>query len=118
MESITIGQIFEWAIWLSGGIGALVGLCKLARNWFHQALKSELEPINQKLNELDRKRDISDREHAKNYIVRFLADVEQGEPIDQDELHCFWDNYKIYQSLGGNTYVHEKVEKLKAEGKL
>lgn len=57
-------------------------------------------------------------EHAKNYIVCFLADVEQGEPIDQDELHCFWDNYELYKAMGGNSYVHDKVEKLKAQGKL
>lgn len=118
MDNITVGQIFEWAIWLSSGVGAIIGLSKLARSWFLQVLKNELEPINQKLIELDRKRDLSDREHAKNYIVRFLADVEQGEPIDKDELHCFWDNYTLYKAMGGNSYVHEKVEKLKGEGKL
>lgn len=118
MESITIGQIFEWAIWLVGGVGALITLYKFLGKGFHKALRSELDPINQKLTELERKHDLSDREHAKNYIVRFLADVEQGEPIDQDELHCFWDNYELYKEMGGNSYVHEKVEKLKAEGKL
>lgn len=118
MESITIGQIFEWAIWLTGGIGAFATICKIIANGFHKALKSELGPINEKLNQLERKHDLSDREHAKNYIVRFLADVEQGEPVDQDELHCFWDNYELYKAMGGNSYVHDKVEKLKRAGKL
>lgn len=118
MESITIGQIFEWAIWLVGGVGAITAICKAISNGFHKALKSELDPINEKLNKLERKHDLSDREHAKNYIVRFLADVEQGEPIDQDELHCFWDNYGLYKDMGGNSYVHDKVEKLKTQGKL
>lgn len=118
MDSITIGQIFEWAIWLVGGIGALMTLGKIISNGFRKVIKSELEPINEKLSKLEKKHDLSDRERAKNYIVRFLTDVEQGEIIDQDELHCFWDNYKLYQSLGGNTYVHEKVEKLKTQGKL
>ncbi len=92
-KEVTIGPIFEWAIWLMGGIGALAGLYKLLKDGFHKALKSELEPINAKLSQLEKKHDLSDREHAKNYIVRFLADVEQGEPIDQDELHCFCDGY-------------------------
>ena len=118
MEDITIGQIFEWAIWLLGGIGAIVGLGKMLKNVLRQALKTELQPINQKLDELEKKHDLSDREHAKNYVVRFLADVEQGEPIDQDELHCFWDNYELYKAMGGNSYIHDKVEKLKAQGKL
>lgn len=118
MEGITIGQIFEWAIWLAGGVGAIAGLGKMAKSGLRQALKSELQPINKKLDDLEKKHDLSDREHAKNYIVRFLADVEQGEPIDQDELHCFWDNYELYKAMGGNSYVHDKVEKLKKQGKL
>lgn len=117
-QGITIGQIFEWLIWLLGGLAAIIGLSKLVKNGFHQILKSELEPINDKLTQLEKKHDLSDREHAKNYIVRFLADVEQGEPIDQDELHCFWDNYELYKAMGGNSYVHDKVEKLKKAGKL
>lgn len=118
MDGVTIGQIFEWVIWLSGGIGAMTALYKLIKEGFHKALKSELRLIDQKLDKLEQRMDIANRERAKNFVIRFLADMEQGEPIDQDELHCFWDNYQIYQSLGGNTYVHEKVEKLKAEGKL
>lgn len=118
MENTTIGQIFEWAIWLAGGIGAFGAIYKVVNSGFHKALKSELEPINKKLDELEKKHDLSDREHAKNYIVRFLADVEQGESIDQDELHCFWDNYELYKAMGGNSYIHDKVEKLKAQGKL
>lgn len=118
MDSITIGQIFEWAVWLSGGIGAMFALYKPLKEGFHKALKSELDPIKQKLDELEQRMDIANRERAKNFVIRFLADMEQGEPIDQDELHCFWDNYQIYQSLGGNTYVHDKVEKLRKVGKL
>ncbi len=118
MDGITIGQIFEWAIFLVGGVGAIAGLGKMLRSGLHQALEGELEPINQKLNNLEQQLDNADRERAKNFIVRFLADVEQGEPIDQDELHCFWDNYEIYKAMGGNSYIHDKVEKLKAKGKL
>lgn len=118
MDGITIGQIFEWAIFLVGGVGAIAALGKMAKNGLHQALKSELQPISDKLEKLEQKHDLSDREHAKNYIVRFLADVEQGQPIDQDELHCFWDNYEIYKSMGGNSYIHDKVEKLRKQGKL
>lgn len=95
MESITIRQIFEWVIFFSGEIGAIIGLVKLADNGFHKALQSELAPINRKLEELDHKRNLSDREHTKNYIVRFLVDVEQGELIDKDELHYLWDNYEL-----------------------
>lgn len=118
MEGWTLGDIASWLALIAGIITSAGVIYKLVSTAFHKALDSAISPVVEKLDELERKHDLSDREHAKNYIVRFLADVKQGRPIDQDELHCFWDNYEIYKSMGGNSYVHDKVEKLKAQGKL
>ncbi len=118
MDGITLGEIASWVGLIVGIIGGVGVIYKLIDSAFSKALKRELEPMSDKLDKLEKRHDLSDREHAKNYIVRFLADVEQGEPIDQDELHCFWDNYELYKSMGGNSYIHDKVEKLKAQGKL
>lgn len=118
ISQISLGDIAVALAFVAGAIGSIGVICKAASKWFHKVLKSELDPINEKLNKLEKKHDLSDREHAKNYIVRFLADVEQEEEIDQDELRCFWDNYELYKAMGGNSYVHEKVEKLKAKGLL
>lgn len=118
MDSITLGQIVEVLAFIAGGIGSVATIYKVVAKAFKKSLDNALSPLNKKLDELERKHDLSDREQAKNFIVRFLADVEQGEPIDKDELHCFWDNYELYKAMGGNSYVHDKVEKLKAEGKL
>lgn len=62
----------------------------------------------------------SELESCKNFLVRFLADVEQGQPIDEIELERFHEVYARYTSpeLNGNSYIHSKVEKLKAQGKL
>jgi len=118
MENITVGDIVGWITVIAGAITSIGVIYKTASKGFHKALENAMQPVVEKLETLERKHDLSDREHAKNYIVRFLADVEQGEPIDQDELHCFWDNYELYKAMGGNSYVHDKVEKLKAQGKL
>lgn len=118
MDGITLGEIASWVGLIVGIISGVGVIYKLIDSAFSKALKRELEPMSDKLDKLEKRHDLSDREHAKNYIVRFLADVEQGEPIDQDELHCFWDNYELYKSMGGNSYIHDKVEKLKAQGKL
>lgn len=114
MEGWTLGDIIGWLGMIAGAITSAGIVYKAIAYAFCKANK----PIMDKLEALERKHDLSDREHAKNYIVRFLADVEQGEPIDKDELHCFWDNYTLYQNMGGNSYIHEKVERLKAQGKL
>lgn len=118
MGEITIGDIFEWVKVIAAFITGATVIYKLVSSAFKKSLDNALSPLNQKLDELERKHDLSDREQAKNFIVRFLADVEQGEPIDKDELHCFWDNYELYKAMGGNSYIHDKVEKLKAQGKL
>lgn len=118
MEGWTLGDIIGWLGLTAGAITSIGIIYKVVASAFHRALDGANKPIIEKLEALEQKHDLSDREHAKNYIVRFLADVEQGEPIDKDELHCFWDNYTLYQNMGGNSYIHEKVERLKAKGKL
>lgn len=118
MENVTLGDIIGWISLVAGVITSIGIIYRTVSKTFHKSLESAIQPVVDKLETLEKKHDLSDREHAKNYIVRFLADVEQGEPIDQDELHCFWDNYELYKAMGGNSYVHDKVEKLKTQGKL
>lgn len=118
MENITLGDIASWLALIAGIIGSIGVIYKIVSKAFRKALKNAIDPVVEKLDALERKHDLSDREQAKNFIVRFLADVEQGQPTDADELHCFWDNYELYKSMGGNSYIHDKVEKLKARGIL
>ena len=70
-----------------------------------------VEPINKDIHALN-------KAVCSNYIVRFLADIEQGETLDEIEKKRFWENYEVYKQLGGNSYVTEKVNKLKAQQKL
>lgn len=61
----------------------------------------------------------ADLSSCKNFLVRFLADVEQGQPVDEVETTRFWETYDHYiRDLGQNSYIKEKVAKLKTEGKL
>ena len=54
----------------------------------------------------------------KNFLVRFLADIEQNNKIDEVEKERFYEVYKDYRELGGNSYIAHKVEKLQKEGKI
>lgn len=55
---------------------------------------------------------------AKDYLVLFLARVERGEPVDNIEVERFHERYSFYIDHGGNSYIKDKVEKLKKDGKL
>lgn len=107
MENITIGQITTLIL----GLGALIGGIEFLLVRFNKIFDTKLKPINNRLNEIEISSD-------KNFIVRFLADIEQGNVVDEVEKERFYEIYKRYKELGGNSYVSHKVEKLQKEDKL
>lgn len=119
MELITVGQI-------AAGIALIVGLVKgieylaqklsaAATKWLHAGL----EPTNKKIDDLKANIVDVDASQCKNFLVRFMADVEQGNPIGEIEKERFYETYAHYcDDLHLNTYIHDKYEKLKKAGKL
>ncbi len=107
MRNITLGQI-EIAL---AFLVALIGSIEFISIRFRRKVTKILEPIYQKIDNLEL---ITD----KNFLVRFLSDVEQGQVIDEIEWERFYETYKRYHDLGGNSYIDHKVEKLKKEGKI
>ena len=101
-------------------------LLNKASKVFGKIVAANLKSTNQKIDSL-----VEDVEKArtqalnadlascKNFLVRFLADVEQGQPVDEVERIRFWETYHHYSvELGQNSYIKEKVANLKAQGKL
>jgi hypothetical protein len=107
MDNITIGQIAT----IIGTVVALIGGVEFLLVRFNKIFDTKLKPINTRLNDIELSSD-------KNFIVRFLADIEQGNPVDEVEKERFYEIYQRYKELGGNSYVSHKVEKLQKEGKL
>ena len=119
MELITLGQI-------AAGVALIVGLVKgveylaqkisaAATKWLHAGL----EPTNKKIDELKANIIEVDASTCKNFLVRVMADIEQGEQIDEIEKERFYETYAHYSNdLHLNTYIHDKYEKLKKAGKL
>ena len=81
-----------------------------------------LESKNKKLTELLEKNSQEihsiDIAQCRNFITRYLADIERGEKLTEIELERFNDIYSHYEEIGGNSYIHSRVEKLKKQGKL
>ena len=95
MEEITLRQIantLAFILTLIGSISALLVRIK-------KILAKQLEPL--------------DRNQCKNYLVRFLADVERGEKLDDIEIERAYEAYDHYvKDLKGNSYIHDKWNKL------
>lgn len=111
IENIKIGDIIK----VLGTLIVIVSSCEFfiyrIKNATQKVFDMKLTPINKRLNDIELSSD-------KNFIVRFLADIEQGNEIDEVERERFYEIYQRYRELGGNSYIKSRVDKLTSEGKL
>jgi rRNA pseudouridine-1189 N-methylase Emg1 (Nep1/Mra1 family) len=122
MENITLGQI-------AAGIGIILVIAGGYKK-LYDAIKDNLEkivskivadllqPISDSILEINQRLSVVDMESTKNFLVRCIADMERGEEMSETENERFWEQYDYYIKAGGNTYIKNKVEKLKKEGRL
>lgn len=133
MGNITILQVVDFIIKLAAFLGACGVIVKLAMYWFTKILqdnlKENLNPFKDKIKQLEQARIVQHQDTIerinnvqlysdKNFLVRFLADIEQNNKVDEVEKERFYEVYRDYRELGGNSYIQHKVEKLQKEGKL
>lgn len=72
-------------------------------------LEKMFNPINAKIDSLD-------MGQARNYLVDFLADIENGEKKDECQIERACELYDHYTNdLKGNSYIHSKWEKVMKE---
>lgn len=113
MENITLGQISAFLGLIAGIITSLGVIIHFMQKSLKKALKNELNPISTQIKELD----VS---QCKNFLVRFLADVEQGNELDKVEIERAYEIYDHYiNDLKQNSYIHNRWESLldKMKGK-
>ena len=100
--NITIGEISAFLTFLVSFISALVYLSKTLK----KVVEKTLKPINVSIKSLD----IS---QCKNFLVRFLADIEQGNELDKVEIERAYEIYDHYTNdLKQNSYIHVRWEQL------
>lgn len=98
MEQINLGQILGALTFIVSFITALGFLSNVLK----KQVDKTLQPINDSIKELD----IS---QCKNFLVRFLADVEQGNELDEVEMERAYEIYDRYtNTLKQNSYIHKR----------
>ena len=110
---------------IAAGIGILVAivtgttyLTRQLKDWIEKILDEKFKALDKRIDEIEVKIDKVDMETCKNFLVRFLADVENGTLILEQEKERFWEEYGHYINAGGNSYIKEWTEKLKKKGYL
>lgn len=118
MEQITVVELTEFVKYLAGAVAAisalLVGLKKILKKLFDEQMKA----INARLDKLEADNKKTDLERSKDFLVSFLARAQWDTVSDAIEIQRFWEVFQHYVDNGGNSYIKEKVTKLKSEGKL
>lgn len=118
MEQVTLGQIEAWAGFILGIGGAAVGIIAGVKKVLKALFKEQMETLNKRLDQHDAQIKKIDLENCKNFLVSYLAKVESAGTTDEIETQRFWEEYEHYTQNGGNSYIRQKVDKLKAAGKL
>ena len=118
IENISLGQIAGIITFLSIFISAIAGLIAFFKSFMAKILK----PIDQKIERLEKvsttNRNNIELELIKMFLVNFINDTEEGNPKSPIQKQNAFELYDRYLSLGGNSYVHDRWEKLLKEGKI
>ena len=106
MENITLGQIKDIILFITGlcgGIGILYGLLMTG-------IKKLLQPIQD---------DLRDEriERLKSDLTTFIY-IASKDDISPDQKLRAHEEYDMYIKLGGNSWVHDRFEELKKDGKI
>lgn len=107
MTNITLGEIGGFLAFIVAFFSGVEYLYLKLKKLFNKALN----PIK---NDIKETRLNSD----KNFIVSFLSKIENGDKYEEIETQRFYEAYSDYTKNGGNSYIHDKVEKFKKERKL
>ncbi len=118
IKNITLEQILTLITFLISIISAVEYLCIRFKKNIKNIIKNELSELTIKIKDLEEQNKELELNTNKNFLVRFLSDIEQGNQIYKVEEERFYETYKRYHNLGGNSYIDHQVEKLKKEGKL
>ena len=118
MENITLGQLATAVAFFVAFFTGISYLLKNVKTAIKTSLKSEFEPINKKLDALEKQVGNVDMESCKNFLVACISDIDKGVELGEVEKERFLEQYEHYQKIGGNSYIKSKVDKLQKEGKL
>lgn len=127
VQNLTLGEIAIALAFIAGLYASIQQIKKVIKESLEkvveeslgQTLDEKFEATNKKLDEMQASITKLDVYTTKNFLVRYLADIERGEVIFESEKQRFWEEYDHYiDELKENSYIKEWVARLKEEGKL
>ena len=119
VQNLTLEQISAALLFIVALIGGVKYLKKEIVNFFDKLLDSKFKTTNGKIDDLAGALRTLDIQTTRNFLVRYLADIERGQYIYDSEKQQFWNEYDHYiKELKENSFISKWVERLEDEGKL
>ena len=119
IQNLTLLEISIIILFIVGLIRGVQELKKSIKESIQKLLEDQFGGINKKLDDMQTSIDALDTQATKNFLVRYLADIERGNFIYDSEKQRFWEAYDHYiNELKENSFIKEWVARLKEEGKL
>lgn len=130
MENITlqnIAVILGFIVGIGGSIGTIllffkkriIEIVNSVMKPYQEELTNTLNNINKSINNMNETIGELGINDCKNFLTIELARIEAGEEISIEEKQWIHHNYQRYTGVyNQNSYVHDKFEKLRKEGKI
>ena len=110
---ITLGQISTFLGLIAGLIASVSSIMLFLQKSLKKVIKNEIEPMSIQINKINDNIKGLDVSQCKNFLVRFLADVEQGNELDEVEKERAYEIYDHYTNdLKQNSYIHKRWSQL------
>lgn len=113
MEKITLGEIAKILTF----IVALMGSITYLKKAIIDALNKQLEPIKKEIKGVKDETSKNNLSSIKTDLIN-LMELADKEIISTEQKMRSYELYDFYSEHGGNSYVHDKWERLKKEGKI
>lgn len=117
MEQITLGQVAVFLAFIVALWGSIETISKKVSKAFDSSLDKKLKPIEDKIDNLEKKVNTVDMNSTKNFLLARIEEAKHGgiDDITRMRLLEQWEHYK---SLGGNSFIAGELEKLRKENKI
>ena len=111
--NITINDIAIFLGIISGIITSIGIIMIPLKKFLIKTISEQIEPISKEVAYANQSIKELDIGQCKNFLVRFLADVEQGQQLDPVEKERAYEIYDRYTNdLKQNSYIHKRWNEL------
>lgn len=117
MEDLTLGIIAKNLAFLVALIGSVVYLKKGTVKGLTTVIDNRLKPIKTEIEDLKKETAKNNLASIKTDLINLMELADRGIISTEQKIRAH-ELYDYYCRRGGNSYVHDKWERLKKEGKI